>query len=78
MMFSRADLDTWMGIKGSANAGYSQLTRTVLQYGGGDISLTDPYAFIFRIPPTVTNYEQCFESMISNSAFAQHITDISE
>ena len=53
MMFTRNILDGWLLSKGSANDGYSDTTKKILQYGGGNIAASDPYAWIFRTPPTV-------------------------
>ena len=56
MMFTREDLDSWLRYKLGASNGYSQLTKKILQYGGGEVSTTDPYAWLFRVPPTVSAY----------------------
>ena len=73
MMFTEPDMAGWLAIKGSASAGYTSLTKRILQYGGGDVSATSPYAWLFRIPPTVTSYQQCFESMVENKAYEDYI-----
>lgn len=35
--------------------------------------MTDPYQWIFRVPPTVSNYEECFHSMVENQAFEEYL-----
>ena len=66
MFMTRSNLDDWLEASGSAAAGYSQLTRQILQYGGGNVAITNPWAHLYRIPPTVTTYKDCFFGMVGN------------
>ena len=37
------------------------------------MAFDDPYQWMLRVPPTVTTYKQCFESMVDNKAFEEFI-----
>jgi hypothetical protein len=53
-------------VKGSPSNGYAPLTKKILQYGGGVINAESPYAWLFKVPPTVKSYTECFEQMVEN------------
>lgn len=73
MLFTRANLDSWLFDKNGAAQGYTALTKKILQYGGGEIAVTDPYQWLFRKPPTVRNFDECRDLMVDNQAFEEYI-----
>ena len=73
MFFTRDNLDEWLDDQGGPGDGYSSLTKKILQYGGGDVAASDPNSWLFRIPPTVSSYRDCFFSMVENQAFEEYI-----
>lgn len=73
IMLTRSNLDDWLADKGGANAGYRSLTKKILQYGGGDVAISDPYQWLFRKPPTVKNYDECYRLMAGNQAYEEYM-----
>ena len=71
ILLSRGNLDDWLADKRSANAGYRSLTKKILQYGGGEVAISDPYQWLFRKPSTVKTFEQCYQNAVGNQAFEE-------
>ena len=56
MLFTRVDLDRWIIVKDGPNEGYSELTKQILESGGGKIGESNLDSVNGRVPTTVTTY----------------------
>ena len=56
MIFTQSDFGFWLNLKETADVGYSKLTKSILQEGGGECCFKDPYTINGHKPPTVSNY----------------------
>ena len=56
MLFTRVDLDRWIIVNNGPNEGYSELTKQILEAGGGIIGESNLDSVNGRVPTTVTTY----------------------